>query len=178
METTIVVKCPCETDAEACCACVSMHCDECHKELNHSKFQQGRYCSNCGRPLKQELSRNYISKNEHEAELARVQSENERLTINMNAYGLTAKRLAEENERLHASCTELTQCCTKLETLYKIECKRVDTVKADTVQQIQLKMAMHYGTYTDKDMTPITEVFSLLDQIAKEMLEGQSNGIY
>jgi hypothetical protein len=44
--------------------------------------------------------------------------------------------------------------------------------KANTVQQIQLKMAMHYGTYTDKDMTPITEVFSLLDQIAKEMLEG------
>jgi hypothetical protein len=33
-------------------------------------------------------------------------------------------------------------------------------------------MAMHYGTYTDKDMTPIAEVFSLLDQIAKEMLEG------
>ena len=42
----------------------------------------------------------------------------------------------EEVERLHTSCTELAQCCTKLETLYKIECKRVDTIKADTVREI------------------------------------------
>ena len=53
----IKVKCPCETDVHACCACVSMHCDKCH---GHSKFQQGRYCSHCGRPLKAELKRNYV----------------------------------------------------------------------------------------------------------------------
>ena len=53
----IKIKCPCETHANACCACVSMHCDECH---DHSKFQQGSYCSNCGRPLKAELQRNYV----------------------------------------------------------------------------------------------------------------------
>lgn len=47
------------------------------------------------------------------------------------------KEITEENESLHASCTELTQCCTKLEALYKIECKRVDTVKADTVRRMQ-----------------------------------------
>ena len=32
---------------------------------------------------------------------------------------------------------ELAQCCTKLETLYKIERKRVDTIKADTVHKMQ-----------------------------------------
>lgn len=48
----------------------------------------------------------------------------------------------------------------------------IKQIKADTVRQIQLKMAMRYGTYTDKDMTPITEVFRVLDRIAKEMLEG------
>ena len=46
------------------------------------------------------------------------------------------------------------------------------TIVADTVSEFQTKVAMRYGTYTDKDMTPITEVFRLLDQIAKEMLEG------
>lgn len=43
--------------------------------------------------------------------------------------------------------------------------------KANTVRQIQLKMAMHYGTYTDKGMILITDVFRVLDQFAKEMLE-------
>ena len=35
-------------------------------------------------------------------------------------------RLKKQNEKWEETCTELTQCCTKLETLYKIECKRVD----------------------------------------------------
>lgn len=61
MKLTIAIKCPCETYSRACCACVSMHCDECH---DYSKFEQGKYCSNCGRPLKAELSRNYVPKRE------------------------------------------------------------------------------------------------------------------
>lgn len=56
-------KCPCETDVQSCCACVSMHCDECHKPIQ-SKFVQGRYCSNCGRPLKAELTQTYVTKKE------------------------------------------------------------------------------------------------------------------
>lgn len=54
-------KCPCLTDVQSCCACISMHCDECH---GHSKFVQGRFCSNCGRPLKAELTRDYVPKHE------------------------------------------------------------------------------------------------------------------
>jgi hypothetical protein len=45
--------------------------------------------------------------------------------------------------------------------------------KANNVSEIKTRFAMRFGTYTDKDMTPITEVFRLLDQIAKEMLEGE-----
>jgi hypothetical protein len=44
---------------------------------------------------------------------------------------------------------------------------------ADTLENIKIQFAMRFGTYTDKDMTPITEVFRLLDKIAKEMLEGK-----
>ena len=57
------ISCPCQTDIQACCACVSIHCDECHKP-NRSKFVQGRFCSNCGRPLKAELTRAYVPKSE------------------------------------------------------------------------------------------------------------------
>lgn len=53
----------------------------------------------------------------------RLKKQNEKLTVNMNAYGLTAKRLGEENERLHASCTELTQ--------------NLHECKADTVRKMQ-----------------------------------------
>lgn len=79
------------------------------------------------------------------------------------------KELTEENERLHASYTELTQCCTKLETLYKIECKRVDTVKADTVRKMQERLKAQ--KFTHKNFGELVYLEDI-DQIAKEMLEG------
>ena len=82
-------KCPCETDANACCACVSMHCDECHKP-NQSKFVKGRFCSNCGRPLKAELTRLYVPKSEVERlheQIERLQSRNNFLEIEYKNQG-------------------------------------------------------------------------------------------
>lgn len=59
--------------------------------------------------------------------------------------------------------------------VYRIRNKHpaVMAVIADTLENIKFQFAMRFGTYTDKDMTPIAEVFRLLDQIAKEMLEGK-----
>jgi hypothetical protein len=88
------------------------------------------------------------------------------------------KELTEENERLNASCTELTQCCTKLETLYKIECKRVDTVKANTVQMVMtlIKERSVRNAYSCTISGEFRETYSIkgiaLDQIAKEIVEG------
>lgn len=45
-------------------------------------------------------------------------------------------------------------------------------VKADTVKEIQTKVAMHFGTYTDEDTVKVVDVFKLLSQIEKEVLEG------
>ena len=73
------------------------------------------------------------------------------------------KELTEENERLR-------------DTAYRLECE-VHRERADTVEDIKLRFAMRFGTYTDKDMTPITEVFWLLDKFAKEMLEGDNGCI-
>ncbi len=34
--------------------------------------------------------------------------------------------------------------------------------------------ALHFGTYTDKDTVNVLDVFKLLDEVAKEMLEGNN----
>ena len=44
-------------------------------------------------------------------------------------------------------------------------------VKADTVSELQTRVAVHFGTYTDKDTVKISDVFKLIDEIAKEMFD-------
>ena len=43
---------------------------------------------------------------------------------------------------------------------------------SDTVKEIQTRFAVHFGTYTENDTVKIKDVFGLIDQIAKEILEG------
>ena len=82
------------------------------------------------------------------------------IVFNMqNAFQLL-KELTEENERLHASCTEL-------ETLYKIECKRVDTVKSDTVREMREWLQERVkAIYLDEG-----ELFELLNEYEKQISE-------
>jgi hypothetical protein len=82
---------------------------------------------------------------------------------NIMYYEQRIKELTEEKERLKRLC-ELRERDHNdaLDLLYKAE--------ADTLENIKIQFAMRFGTYTDKDMTPITEVFRLLDKIAKEMI--------
>ena len=95
--------------------------------------------------------------------------ESQEQEINMNAYGLTAKRLGEENERLHASCTELTQECKKWQRRMKIEC---DYTKADTVRKMQERLKEHLDDFYNSGEDALLDVPDLIDQIAKEVLEG------
>lgn len=74
-------------------------------------------------------------------------------------------------EELETSCTELTRCCTMLETLYNVECKRVDTAKEDTVRKMHeaiKKRLMRGGIYP-------AFVACVIDNVAREMLEGGDN---
>ena len=87
---TIKIKCPCETNDRACCACVSMHCDECH---DHSKFKRGRFCSNCGRPLEAELQRNYIPRVEVEKLLPNI----EKLKADFEQFGEKIRKCFDED---------------------------------------------------------------------------------
>lgn len=97
--------------------------------------------------------------------------ENEKLTINMNAYGLTAKRLAEENERLkqlNESYAELEQGC------YVTGVKKI---KADTVREMQELIFKFYSSprYQPTKEHPVKHtdiqyMFIIIERIAKEIL--------
>lgn len=96
-------KCPCQTDPQSCCACVSMHCHECHKDFSdHNKFIQGRFCSNCGRPLKgdvdwhreAELNAQYII--ELEAKNKQLQIDIDAMRSAANSYKMHYNNLAKE----------------------------------------------------------------------------------
>lgn len=90
----------------------------------------------------------------------------------------TCEELTEENERLKNSITfQVVMPDEKMEEI-KAEClERVELdvkeCRADTLEKIKIQFAMRFGTYTDKDQVKIADVFMLLDQIPKEMLEGE-----
>lgn len=73
--------------------------------------------------------------------------------------------LTEENERLRAEVSvkkKLLDKCVDLE----------DKVKADTLREMQDRLTRCIGTYTNKDFVYVGAWFALIDQIAKEMVEG------
>lgn len=102
-------------------------------------------------------------------------------TTKMSRDALTLiKELTEENKRLSAAVrTDIVLCRArgsgKTEFLRNNIRIRGDAIRADTVSEIKTRFAVRFGTYTDKDMTPITEVFRLLDQITKEIMEDTEN---
>lgn len=70
-------------------------------------------------------------------------------------------------EELETSCTELTRCCTRLETLYTVACKRAGTAREDTVRKMQeaiKERCIKGGIY------PVF-VKNVVEAVAKELLE-------
>lgn len=93
--------------------------------------------------------------------------ENERLRGERDVRDTLNKDLMFRNEDLQKANKDLGEYCIELQD----ELNTCIDIKADTVEKIKLMFAMRFGTYTDKDMTPIKEVFALLDKFEKEMFE-------
>ena len=119
------------------------------------------------------------------------------LTAENKQFRYEQKKLIDENERLHASCTELTRKCESLneenerltsnlveQSAENIILSRrigfdIGAIRADTVRKMQEIISANYAVSTVhyvKDEAPTT-TYQLtnwqLDQIAKEMLEGE-----
>lgn len=93
-----------------------------------------------------------------------------------NALALI-KELIGENERLHASCTELTRRTqdnvrSDNEELRKSNECDVRKLIADTVRKMQERINAHFDSDSVYFRNSHGYVRSVVDQIAKEMLEG------
>ena len=78
------------------------------------------------------------------------------------------RELAEENGRLRAEVSvkkKLLDKCIDLE----------DKVRADTVMEMQNRIAQSIGTYTKESYVYVYAWFALIDKIAEEMLEGNND---
>lgn len=104
---------------------------------------------------------------EHNAQILQFGQEWEALARKFEAKN---KKLAEENEGLQSeerrAFRYLAYGDVKVLTL-----PTVMEIKADTIRKMQTMFAVHFGTYTENDTVKIKDVFRLLDQIAKEMIE-------
>lgn len=81
---------------------------------------------------------------------------------NLDAYALALiNELTEEKKRLRK----------ENDLLHSTRKNHFNRAQRNVILAIQERFTMRFGTYTDGDMTPIKEVFSLLDKFEKEMLE-------
>lgn len=86
--------------------------------------------------------------------------------------------LTEESERLRNRITcQVVLPDEKLEEI-KNEClERVELdikkIEADTVRKMQERLRIYFGTYVLSYKIPLSEALKAIDQIAKEMLEGE-----
>ena len=95
-------------------------------------------------------------------EIKRLAEENEKLTINMNAYGLTAKRLAEENAEQDKAI---------INALNRIKEVRQET-KADTAKYLIDRIKGYYEVHKGRIRT--ASLIYYIEQIAKEMTEDKN----
>lgn len=101
---------------------------------------------------------------------AREGCDNENSFLEREALSLILEQ-EKRIEELETACTELTQCCTKLETLYTVACKRADTTKEAAVRKMHdliKERCIKYGIYP-------AFVESVVDNVAKELIEEDAN---
>ena len=95
---------------------------------------------------------------------------NDKLKKDILAY---INELTEVNERLRA---EEKQSQILIKTLHdKLDegyVKFVDEERADTVKKMRERLQMYFGTYVIGYKIALYDVLRVIDQIAKEMLEG------
>jgi regulator of replication initiation timing len=102
----------------------------------------------------------------------------ENLHFFITAISEDNRKLTEENERLRkALCREditivRARASGKSEMQRNLIRIRVDAIKADTVRKMQERLKEYLDDFYNSGEDALLEVRDLIDQIAKEMLEG------
>ena len=91
------------------------------------------------------------------------------------------QRIKELTDNLHASCTELTRVQEENERLMRektaLECvvsTARNQAKADTVRKMQERINAHFDSDSDYFRSSHGYIRNVVDQIAKEMLKGET----
>lgn len=91
-----------------------------------------------------------------------------------NALALI-NQLTEENERLIVTLKMNDAPFPEgLQIVHDFCEKGKRKARADTVREMQTRLAQYIGTYTEKSFVYVSAMFKLIDRIAKEMLEGNT----
>ena len=91
--------------------------------------------------------------------------ENEDLKFDIDSFIILRQKQREEEHMEHQEQMRL------IHEIYD----GVVQLKVNTIQRLQEKVALHFGTYTLKDEIKVVDAIKLIDQIAREMLE-ENNG--
>ena len=82
------------------------------------------------------------------------------------------RKLTEENERLRDECgNQSTLWRQRFESIYETA---KDTVKVDTLRELQIRLTREVGTYLSISIMKVSDMFKLIDQIAEEII-GETN---
>ena len=85
--------------------------------------------------------------------------------------------LLEESEKLKITSEEAVRSFTRLETLYKLKCKELESAKNDALCKMREKFAIRFGTYLSTDMISLKGVFNLMQVFTDEILNEQTEEI-
>lgn len=122
-------------------------------------------------------------------DIEELTNENKELIKNASYYLGQYEKKCEECERLmesecdHCACVLLDQRDDAREEAEKYKKyyfhrgydKWEAEIKVETVRKMQEDIAMHFGTYTDKDEVKVLDVVRLINRITEEILE-EGNG--
>ena len=96
----------------------------------------------------------------------------EKLQFLTNEIEEDNRKLTEENERLSAYNENLIKANTYFSNHLLDEVEQAkDIAIADTLSELKIRLTREVGTYLSISIMKVSDMFKLIDQIAKEMIE-------
>lgn len=127
-----------------CCGCVGIPLHDC----GNCAYKDTYYCQH-------KMAQDSLTL------IKELTKENAELQYDILSTSILLDQQREEDHKTHQETME------KLQQIYD----GVVQIKANTMQRLQEKVALHFGTYTLKDEVKVLDVIKLINQIAEEMLE-------
>jgi hypothetical protein len=81
----------------------------------------------------------------------------------------TLALLNRKNAEIEKLCGEVDELIIAKDQLFDEAEALIKKARAEAIKEFAIRLAMHFGTYTENDSVRVVDLFRLIDQIAKEM---------